>query len=97
MDNMNGRKICEKVNLLLSFRGERVQKITGIRNKSLRCLERARMLLFDMHVDFVELRSERCTESSGRSVVPGVKYEVDASLRDFTINSLFYNVNTTSV
>ncbi|KAI8525224.1 hypothetical protein RHMOL_Rhmol13G0213100 [Rhododendron molle] len=55
------------------------------------------MLLFDMRVDFVELRSEHYIESSSRSPVPGVKYEVDPSLRDFTINNLFYNVNTTSV
>ncbi|KAI8525213.1 hypothetical protein RHMOL_Rhmol13G0212200 [Rhododendron molle] len=55
------------------------------------------MLLFDMRVDFLELRSEHCTESSSRSLIPGVKYEVDASLRDFTINSLFCNINTTSV
>ncbi|KAI8549651.1 hypothetical protein RHMOL_Rhmol06G0041500 [Rhododendron molle] len=101
VDNMNGRKFCEKVNLLLSSRGEGVQEITVIRNKSksLRCssLERARMLLFDMRIDFVELRSKHYIMRSGLFLSAGGKYEVDASLRDFTINSLFYNVNTNSV
>ncbi|XP_058220796.1 tRNA nucleotidyltransferase cca2-like [Rhododendron vialii] len=101
VDNMNGRKFCEKVNLLLSFRGVGVQEITVIRNKSKSfrssSLERARMLLFDMRVDFVELRSKHYIMRSGLSLPAGGKYVLDASLRDFTINSLFYNVNTNSV
>ncbi|KAF7113715.1 hypothetical protein RHSIM_RhsimUnG0109800 [Rhododendron simsii] len=55
------------------------------------------MFLFDILVDFVKLRLEDYTESCGSSHVRGVKLEEDAYLNDLTINSLFYNINTTSV
>ncbi|KAF7140208.1 hypothetical protein RHSIM_Rhsim06G0031300 [Rhododendron simsii] len=101
VDNMNGRKFCEEVNLLLPFHGLRVEKITVIQKKSktFRFLssERVRMSLFGMCVDFVELRSKHYFMRKGLLLSAGGKYEVDASLRDFTINSLFYNVNTNSV
>ncbi|KAI8525216.1 hypothetical protein RHMOL_Rhmol13G0212500 [Rhododendron molle] len=94
LDNMNGKEVCEKVNMFISSRGEEVQEIILIRSKSFRCSETATMFLFDMRVNFVKLRSEDYTESCG---FHGVKLEEDAYLNDFTINSLFYNINTSSV
>ncbi|KAL9317742.1 hypothetical protein ACSQ67_014259 [Phaseolus vulgaris] len=61
-------------------------------------LETARMRLFDMWIDFVNLRSEEYTENSR---IPSKQRfgtaEEDAYRRDLTINSLFYNINTDSV
>uniref|UniRef100_A0A2P2KV25 tRNA-nucleotidyltransferase family protein n=1 Tax=Rhizophora mucronata TaxID=61149 RepID=A0A2P2KV25_RHIMU len=60
-------------------------------------LETARMRLFDLWIDFVNLR---CEDYSENSRIPTMKFgtaEEDAYRRDLTINSLFYNINTSSV
>ncbi|XP_058198463.1 nucleotidyltransferase lcsQ-like [Rhododendron vialii] len=97
LDNMRGKEFCEKINKFFSSCGEGALKIILIQSKSFQCLETATMFLFDMRVDFVKLRSEDYTETCGSSRVLGVKLEEDAYLSDLTINSLFYNINTTSV
>ncbi|KAJ8752341.1 hypothetical protein K2173_003977 [Erythroxylum novogranatense] len=60
-------------------------------------LETARMRIFDLWIDFVNLR---CEDYSENSRIPAMKFgtaEEDAYRRDLTINSLFYNINTSSV
>ncbi|KAK1591704.1 hypothetical protein Q3G72_012018 [Acer saccharum] len=60
-------------------------------------LETARMMLFGLWIDFVNLR---CEEYSENSRIPTMKFgtaKEDAYRRDLTINSLFYNINTNSV
>ncbi|XWS24807.1 hypothetical protein CRYUN_Cryun27aG0016400 [Craigia yunnanensis] len=55
------------------------------------------MRLFDLWIDFVNLR---CEDYSENSRIPTMKFgtaEEDAYRRDLTINSLFYNINTNSV
>ncbi|KAI6136935.1 hypothetical protein F5141DRAFT_1077582 [Pisolithus sp. B1] len=61
-------------------------------------LETARTTLFDIELDFVNLRSEAYAEHS--RIPTEVKFGTpleDALRRDITINSLFYNVHTRSV
>ncbi|KAI6153282.1 hypothetical protein BKA82DRAFT_4087879 [Pisolithus tinctorius] len=61
-------------------------------------LETARTTLFDIDLDFVNLRSEEYTENS--RIPTEVKFGTpleDALRRDITINSLFYNVHTRAV
>lgn len=56
-------------------------------------LETAQMHIWNMSVDFVNLRSESYTEDSR---IPDVAFGTpleDAMRRDLTINSLFYNIN----
>ncbi|XP_010256421.1 PREDICTED: putative CCA tRNA nucleotidyltransferase 2 [Nelumbo nucifera] len=99
LDNMLGREFCEKVNEYLSYCGEETQGIGVIQCNpdQSKHLETARMRLFDIWIDFVNLRSEHYSENSR---IPTMKFgsaEEDAFRRDLTINSLFYNINTSSV
>ncbi|KAK1428524.1 hypothetical protein QVD17_17359 [Tagetes erecta] len=99
LDNMLGREFCEKVNEYLVSTGEETQGIGVIQSNpdQSKHLETARMRLFDVWIDFVNLRSEDYCENSR---IPTMKFgtaEQDAYRRDLTINSLFYNINTCSV
>lgn len=99
LDDMLGREFCEKVNEYLSCKGEETQGVGVIQCNpdQSKHLETARMRLFDVWIDFVNLRSEDYSESSR---IPRMRFgtaEEDAYRRDLTINSLFYNINTSSV
>ncbi|PIN09292.1 tRNA nucleotidyltransferase/poly(A) polymerase [Handroanthus impetiginosus] len=99
LDNMLGREFCEKVNEYLSSTGEEVQGIGVIQCNpdQSKHLETARMRLFDIWIDFVNLRAEDYSENSR---IPTMRFgtaEEDAYRRDLTINSLFYNINSSSV
>ncbi|KAK3036014.1 hypothetical protein RJ639_031187 [Escallonia herrerae] len=99
LDNMLGKEFCEKVNEYLSSSGEETQGIGVIQCNpdQSKHLETARMRLFDIWIDFVNLRSEDYSENSR---IPTMKFgtaEEDAYRRDLTINSLFYNINSNSV
>lgn len=99
LDNMLGREFCEKVNEYLLSKGEETHGIGIIQCNpdQSKHLETARMRLFDVWIDFVNLRSEDYSENSR---IPTMRFgtaEEDAYRRDLTINSLFYNINTSSV
>ncbi|CAA0809892.1 Polynucleotide adenylyltransferase family protein [Striga hermonthica] len=99
LDNMLGKEFCEKVNEYLSSKGEEAQGVGVIQCNpdQSKHLETARMRLFDVWVDFVNLRSEDYSENSR---IPTMRFgtaEEDAYRRDLTINSLFYNINTSAV
>ncbi|CAL9185315.1 unnamed protein product [Musa hybrid cultivar] len=99
LDNMLGREFCEKVNEFLQFTGEEQQGIGVIQCNpdQSKHLETARMRIYDTWIDFVNLRSETYAENSR---IPTMKFgtaEEDAYRRDLTINSLFYNINTSTV
>ncbi|KAG5556698.1 hypothetical protein RHGRI_007088 [Rhododendron griersonianum] len=99
IDNMLGKEFCEKVNEYLSSKGEEAHGIGVIQCNpdQSKHLETARMRLFDVWIDVVNLRSEDYSENSR---IPTMRFgtaEEDAYRRDLTINSLFYNINTSSV
>ncbi|KAA8546308.1 hypothetical protein F0562_002953 [Nyssa sinensis] len=99
LDDMLGREFCEKINEYLSSTGEEAQGIGVIQCNpdQSKHLETARMRLFDIWIDFVNLRSEDYSENSR---IPTMRFgtaEEDAYRRDLTINSLFYNINTSLV
>lgn len=99
LDNMYGREFCEKVNEYLSASGEEIQGVGVIQCNpdQSKHLETARMRLFDVWIDFVNLRAEDYSENSR---IPTMKFgtaKQDADRRDLTINSLFYNINNRSV
>ncbi|XP_049344752.1 tRNA nucleotidyltransferase cca2 isoform X1 [Solanum verrucosum] len=99
LDNMYGREFCEKVNEYLSASGEETQGVGVIQCNpdQSKHLETARMRLFDVWIDFVNLRAE---DYSQNSRIPTMKFgtaKQDADRRDLTINSLFYNINNRSV
>ncbi|KIJ68763.1 hypothetical protein HYDPIDRAFT_82132 [Hydnomerulius pinastri MD-312] len=77
-----------------------VSKVTKIESNpdQSKHLETARTSLFDIDLDFVNLRSEEYAENS--RIPTGIKFGTpleDALRRDITINSLFYNIHTRSV
>ncbi|XP_078438272.1 polynucleotide adenylyltransferase family protein [Wolffia australiana] len=99
LDNMLGREFCDKVNEYLSLRGEERRGVGVIQCNpdQSKHLETARMRIYDVWIDFVNLRSETYAEHSRiPSMIFGTAEE-DAYRRDLTINSLFYNINTNSV
>ncbi|THF96961.1 hypothetical protein TEA_003592 [Camellia sinensis var. sinensis] len=94
-----GGWVRDKVNDYLSSTGEEAQGVGVIQCNpdQSKHLETARMRLFDVWIDFVNLRSEDYSENSR---IPTMRFgtaEEDAYRRDLTINSLFYNINTNSV
>lgn len=94
LDGMTGREFCEKINEYMLSSGEEAQGIGVIQcnPEQSKHLETARMRLFDVWIDFVNLRCESYSESSR---IPEVKFGTpaeDAYRRDLTINSLFYNI-----
>ncbi|KAF9243781.1 hypothetical protein BU15DRAFT_86220 [Melanogaster broomeanus] len=77
-----------------------VNKVTKIESNpdQSKHLETARTTLFDIDLDFVNLRSEEYAEHS--RIPTEVKFGTpleDALRRDLTINALFYNIHTRSV
>ncbi|KAJ4837336.1 hypothetical protein Tsubulata_037776 [Turnera subulata] len=99
IDNMLGSEFVDKVVEYLKTTGEEVKGVGVIaRNPDQsKHLETARIRLFDLWIDFVNLR---CEDYSENSRIPTMKFgtaEEDAYRRDLTINSLFYNINTSSV
>ncbi|GAB2286363.1 hypothetical protein Dimus_020778 [Dionaea muscipula] len=99
VDNMLGKEFCDKVNEYLASKGEEVHRINTIQCNpdQSKHLETARMRLFDVCIDFVNLRSE---DYCANSRIPTMRFgtaEEDAYRRDLTINSMFYNINTNSV
>lgn len=60
-------------------------------------LETATIQIFDCWIDFVNLRGEEYTSDSRIPLMKMGTPESDAFRRDFTINSLFYNINEEEV
>ncbi|GKB48219.1 putative CCA tRNA nucleotidyltransferase 2 isoform X1 [Tanacetum coccineum] len=99
LDNMMGREFCEKVNDYLLLTGEKTQGFGVIQSKPEKSkhLETARMRLYDVWIDFVNLICEDYTQNNRVSTIEFGSAEQDAYRRDLTINSLFYNIQACSV
>ncbi|KAF9610723.1 hypothetical protein IFM89_024573 [Coptis chinensis] len=99
LDNMLGKEFCEKVNEFLLHSGEDKCGIGVIQCNpdQSKHLETARMRLYDIWIDFVNLRSENYSENSRIPTMTFGTAKDDAYRRDLTINSLFYNINTNAV
>ncbi|OMO88926.1 hypothetical protein CCACVL1_08108 [Corchorus capsularis] len=100
LDNMVGSEFAEKVKEYLSSVGEEPRGIAVIQSnpEQSKHLQTARMRLFDLWIDFVNLRSEDYSENS--RIPTEMRFgtaKEDAYRRDLTINSLFYNINTNLV
>ncbi|XP_073142305.1 tRNA nucleotidyltransferase cca2-like isoform X1 [Henckelia pumila] len=99
LENMVGKEFCDKVNEYLSATGEETKGIGLIHSNpdQSKHLKTARMHLFDMWIDFVNLRSEEYTNNSRIPTMEFGTAQQDAYRRDLTINSMFYNINSSSV
>eukprot|EP01132_Coremiostelium_polycephalum_P005066 gene5066-6305_t len=95
LDNMMGEPFAKLVNEYLQRHHQETHRIGVIQSnpEQSKHLETATVRIFDVWIDFVNLRSETYTENSR---IPEIKIgtpEEDALRRDLTINSLFYNIN----
>ncbi|KAL4458950.1 hypothetical protein ABPG75_013815 [Micractinium tetrahymenae] len=96
LDNLMGREFADRVNEYLKAHGEETHHVAVIMSnpEQSKHLETARMKVRGIWVDLVNLRSE---EYAHHSRIPTMTFgtpEEDAHRRDFTINSLFYNINS---
>ena len=99
IDNMNGEPFAQHVkNYMISngFKMGHVAKISLNPEKS-KHLETATARIFDLDVDFVNLRSETYQEDSRNPEIEFGTPLQDALRRDITINALFYNLHTDQV
>jgi len=95
LDNMLGKDFADKVNEFLLSKGREVRNAAVIQSNpdQSKHLETARMKINNIWIDLVNLRSETYAQDSR---IPQMEFgtpEQDAYRRDFTINSLFYNIN----
>jgi len=99
LDNCTGAAFAESVNASLAAAGEDTHRVAVIRSnpEQSKHLETAKMQVLGVEVDFVNLRSETYAQDSRIPTAEFGTPEEDALRRDFTINSLFYNVNASSV
>ncbi|CAN1814846.1 LysM domain receptor-like kinase 4, partial [Linum perenne] len=99
IDNMLVCEFVDKVREYLETIGEEVQGIgviarNGVRSKP---LETVRMRVFDLWIDIVNFRCEDYSDNSFITMMKFGTAEEDAYRRDLTINSLFYNINKSSI
>ncbi|PSC76981.1 CCA tRNA nucleotidyltransferase 2 [Micractinium conductrix] len=96
LDNLLGREFADRINEYLKAHGEETHHVAVIMSnpEQSKHLETARMKVRGIWIDLVNLRSE---EYALHSRIPTMTFgtpEEDAHRRDFTINTLFYNINT---
>mmetsp|Transcript_23792 Transcript_23792/g.31106 ORF Transcript_23792/g.31106 Transcript_23792/m.31106 type:complete len:546 (-) Transcript_23792:441-2078(-) len=99
LDNLSGVAFASLVNKYLEEEGQETHKIGVIQANpdQSKHLETARVKILGGWVDCVNLRTETYQDNSR---IPEIRFgtaEEDAYRRDFTINALFYNVNTRQV
>ncbi|KAF9918358.1 hypothetical protein BX616_009151 [Lobosporangium transversale] len=100
IDTMMGYDFAMMVNEHMEATGHEKRTIAKIATnpEKSKHLETATMVVYDMPLDFVNLRSEVYDDASRipSEITFGTPSE-DAYRRDITINSLFYNIHTHSV
>lgn len=101
LDNQTGSEFATEVNQYLSNHGLETHTVAVIHAnpEQSKHLETARMKILELELDFVNLRTESYTTHSR---IPHIAEEYgtpleDALRRDFTINSLFYNLHTQEI
>eukprot|EP00026_Physarum_polycephalum_P003926 Phypoly_transcript_03943.p1 GENE.Phypoly_transcript_03943~~Phypoly_transcript_03943.p1 ORF type:complete len:571 (-),score=108.22 Phypoly_transcript_03943:510-2222(-) len=96
LDNMMGQEFTTKINEYFVNHKQEPHKVGVIKSNpdQSKHLETATMHIFGRWMDFVNLRAETYSEDSRipETMKIGTVYE-DATRRDLTINSMFYNIN----
>ncbi|GIX65107.1 tRNA nucleotidyltransferase [Babesia caballi] len=99
LEHITGVEFCNHLNAFTE-KSRGFHKTVGIvkrRPEQSKHLETATLNILGLNVDFVNLRSEDYAENSRIPVMKiGTPLE-DAMRRDFTINSLFYNISTNTI
>ena len=97
-DNMSGEQFANLVKDYMTEHGLKAGGVAVVKANpdQSKHLATAMIKIFGLPIDFVQLRTESYAQSRIPDVKPGTPEE-DASRRDLTINSMFYNVNTGEV
>jgi tRNA nucleotidyltransferase/poly(A) polymerase len=97
-DNMSGEEFANLVKEYLEERGVSggTVAVVNANPEQSKHLATAMIRLFGQPIDFVQLRTETYADSRIPTAEAGTPEE-DASRRDLTINSMFYNINTGEV
>ncbi|KAH7649795.1 Cca1p [Cryptosporidium bovis] len=96
LDNLSGKEFAEGFNNWLQQVHNYPKHTVGIINRDpekSKHLETATLIWNEICIDFVGLRSETYTLDSRIPTINLGTAEEDAYRRDFTINSMFYNIN----
>ena len=98
IDNMTGEGFANLVNEYMREQGFKTKEIAVVQANpdQSKHLATAMVRIFGLPIDFVNLRTETYSDSRIPTMQMGTAEE-DASRRDLTINSLFYNINTGEV
>lgn len=99
LDNCTGADFASGLNEFMKSQGYEPHKLSVImaNPEQSKHMETATLKVLNLPIDFVNLRSETYSDESR---IPGISIgtpEEDALRRDFTINTLFYNVNNESI
>ncbi|DBB09881.1 TPA: hypothetical protein ACH3X3_001493 [Trebouxia sp. C0006] len=101
LDDLLGTQFAEHLSTYLQSQGQKAGRIAVVQanpEKS-KHLETAKVTINELEVDLVNLRSETYVSDAAHRI-PEMTFgtpEQDAFRRDFTFNSMFYNINTTEV
>ncbi|KAH8741899.1 hypothetical protein FG386_003026 [Cryptosporidium ryanae] len=96
LDNLSGKEFAEGFNIWLQKVHNYPKHTVGIINRDpekSKHLETATLTWNEICIDFVGLRSETYTLDSRIPLINLGTAKEDAFRRDFTINSMFYNIN----
>ncbi len=96
LDDMSGGVLAKLINDEL-YPGQEKYGLVSQNCEKSKHLETATMKICESFVDFVNLRSEKYSDNSRVPIVDIGGPQEDASRRDITINSMFYNINTSQV
>lgn len=96
LDNISGEAFARLVNVRINGEKDKVGVVKSNPDKS-KHLQTATLKICGKFVDFVNLRTEKySSESRIPEISIGTPLE-DALRRDITINTLFYNINTSEI
>lgn len=101
LDDLLGTQFAEHLSTYLQSQGQQAGRIAVVQanpEKS-KHLETAKVTINELEVDLVNLRSETYVSDAAHRI-PEMTFgtpEQDAFRRDFTFNSMFYNINTAEV
>ena len=95
----SGQEFARRVNRVLSRRGGETHRvgIIAANPEQSKHLETATILVNDVWIDCVNLRTESYADSSRIPEIRCGTPQEDAVRRDFTINALFFNINTNQI
>eukprot|EP00891_Asterochloris_glomerata_P004496 jgi/Astpho2/4496/Aster-00096 len=101
LDDMLGTQFAEHLNAYLESQGKATGRIAVVQAnpEQSKHLETAKVKVNELEIDLVNLRSETYASEAAHRI-PEMTFgtpEQDALRRDFTFNSMFYNINTEQV